>query len=74
MAAACSLAISLYSKNPTDEAPLELADLFSRQARKRCEKQFRSLFKNDDRLTYKVAQETLKGKYLWLEEGIIGPA
>ena len=73
MAVSCSRAVSLYSKHPSDEGSLELADLFSRQARRRIEKQFRTLFRNDDRLAYHVAQETLKGKYRWLEEGIIGP-
>lgn len=73
MAVACSRAISLYSKNPADAGPLELADLFSRQARRRIEKQFRTLFRNDDRFTYHVAQETLEGKYRWLERGIVEP-
>ncbi len=73
MAVTCSRAISLLSKNPQDTGPIELADLFSRQARGRIEKQFRTLFRNADRFTYHVAQETLKGKYRWLEEGIIEP-
>lgn len=73
MVASCSRAVLLHSKNPSDAGPRELADLFCRQARKRIEKQFRNLFRNDDRFTYSVAQETLKGKYRWLEEGIIEP-
>lgn len=73
MAVSSSRALALYSKNPADPSPLELADLFSRQARRRIEKQFRALFRNDDRLTYDVAQETLRGKYRWLEKGIIEP-
>lgn len=73
MAVVCSRALSLYSKNPSDKGPLELAELFSRQARRRSERQFHSLHRNDDPLTYRVAQETLKGRYLWLEEGIIQP-
>ena len=73
MAVSCSRAFSLYSKNPGDAGPLELADLFCREARARIEKQFRTLFHNDDRFTYQVAQETLKGKYRWLEEGIVEP-
>lgn len=74
MSVSCSRALALQSKNPSDLGPIELADLFSRQARRRIEKQFRSLFRNDDRFTYHVAQETLKGKYRWLEKGIIDPA
>ena len=73
MAVACARALSLYSKNSSDAGPLELADLFCRQARGRIEKQFRTLFCNDDRFTYHIAQETLKGKYRWLEKGIIPP-
>jgi hypothetical protein len=69
----CSRAIALLTKNPQDSGPIELADLFSRQARRRIERQFRALFRNDDRFTYHVAQETLRGKYRWLEEGIIEP-
>lgn len=73
MSAASSRAASVYSKNPSDSGPVELADLFCRQARSRIEKQFQTLFHNDDRFTYYVAQETLKGKYRWLEKGIIEP-
>jgi hypothetical protein len=73
MAAASSRAVAVHSKNPADAGPIELADLFCRQARTRVEKRFGSLFCNDDRFTYEVAQETLKGKYRWLEEGIIEP-
>ena len=73
MAAANSRAVYFYQKDSTDSSAVELADLFSRQSRGRIEKQFRSLFNNDDRLTYRIAQETLKGKYRWLEKGIIEP-
>lgn len=73
IAVACSRALSLHAKNPAEEGPLELADLFCREAKGRAEKQFRSLYQNDDRLAYHVAQETLKGRYLWLEDGIIPP-
>ncbi len=73
MAAANSRAVYFYQKDSSDLGPVELADLFSRQSRGRIEKQFRSLFANDDRFAYHVAQETLKGKYQWLEKGIIEP-
>jgi len=63
----------LLSKAPSDSSPAELADLFCREARRRIERQFRALYRNEDRFTYYVAQETLKGKYRWLEEGIIEP-
>lgn len=73
IAVSCSRAVSLYLKNPSDPGPIELADLFCRQARGRIEKQFQTLFCNEDRFTYYVAQETLKGKYRWLEQGIVEP-
>ncbi len=61
------------SKNPSDQGPVELADLFCRQARKRISKQFKGLFINDDKFTYKIAQNTLAEKYAWLESDIIKP-
>lgn len=74
MASACSKAISMIQKNPSDQGPVELADLFCRQARARVEKQFRHLFfGNSDAFTYKVAQNTLADKYAWLENDIIPP-
>ncbi len=74
VAVTCSRAAYLYSKNPSDIGPVELADLFARQARGRIERQFAKLFVNDDGFTYHIAQETLAGKYRWLEDGIIDPA
>lgn len=71
MAAACSRAIRMVQDNPQDSSPLELADLFSRQARGRIEKQFRHLFWNSSALAYRVAQDTLAGRYAWLESDII---
>ena len=73
MSATISRAISMVAKNPSDQGPVELADLFCRQARKRIAKQFNGLFVNDDKFTYKIAQNTLAEKYAWLEEGIILP-
>lgn len=73
MAATCSRAIAMAAKNPADQGPVELADLFCHQARRRIHKQFRGLFINDDAFAYKIAQNTLEHKYPWLEEGIIQP-
>ena len=58
-------------KNPGDRSPIELADVFSRQARRRVEDRFGAVFNNDDIATYKVARKVLDGAYPWLEEGII---
>jgi hypothetical protein len=48
-----------------------MADLFCRQARRRVEESFRSLFRNDDVRTYRVAQNVLAGEHLWLEQGLV---
>jgi len=71
IAASCARANMLYSKNPSDRGPLELANLFSREAERRVKRQFHGLFKNDDALGYKLAKDVLEEKYAWLEEGII---
>lgn len=72
ISATCSLAVSRCQKDPNDNSA-ELADLFSRQARARIEKQFRSLYSNSDQFAYKIARDTLEGKHAWLETGIIDP-
>ncbi|MBI3313795.1 MAG: acyl-CoA dehydrogenase family protein [Candidatus Omnitrophica bacterium] len=74
MAAACSRAVAMVNKNPSDQSPVELADLFCRQAHGRIEKQFRHLFINGDAYVYRLAQNTLAGKYSWLENDIILPS
>ncbi len=72
MSATCVRAHMLVQDNPSDRTPLELADLFCRQSRRRVEASFRSLFNNEDIPTYKVARGALEGRYAWLEEGVIG--
>jgi hypothetical protein len=52
----------------------ELADLFSRQARRRVESLFGDLWSNDDTDDYAAGQRVLEGRYRWLEEGIIDPS
>lgn len=73
MAATCSKAIYQYKENPSDKGPLELADLFCRQARGRIERDFKHLFVNSDAFAYKIAQNALESKYSWLENDIIQP-
>ncbi len=74
IAASCSRAALLYSRNPTDKGPVELANTLSREAERRVKRQFHGLFKNDDQLGYGIAINVLDGKYRWLEEGIIRPS
>lgn len=73
MTATCSRAALLVSKNPGDKSPIELADLFCRDASRRVKRQVRSLFFNYDALAYRVALKMLGGRYQWVEEGIIPP-
>jgi alkylation response protein AidB-like acyl-CoA dehydrogenase len=82
MAAACAHARTLAEARPENGSapagdgtgsgsPLELADFFSRKARRRIAQNFRDLWSNDDRAGYRVARTVLDGKYEWLEEGIL---
>jgi hypothetical protein len=73
MSASLSRAVRMITDNPSDQGPVELADLFSRQARGRIEKQFKHLFINSDSFAYRIAQNTLQDKYPWLENDIIEP-
>ncbi len=74
IAATCSRAIKHAQDNPSDKGPVELADLFCRQARGRIERDFKHLFINSDKFAYKIAQNALESKYSWLENDIIQPS
>jgi alkylation response protein AidB-like acyl-CoA dehydrogenase len=54
------------------DGAVELADVFSRQARRRVRDKFRAVFRNDDAPTYAAAQHLLRGEYAWLEQGTVG--
>jgi alkylation response protein AidB-like acyl-CoA dehydrogenase len=56
------------------EQAVELADLFAKQARRRVDALFSSVFANDDGAAYRTAQNVLDGRYEWLEEGIADPS
>ncbi len=71
MAASCSHAASMLSRNPSDRGPEELADLFCREAAIRIRREFHSQKENDDRMIYKLGRNFLEGKYAWLEDGIV---
>jgi len=71
VSAACSRAQSLVADNPSDTTPRELADLFSRRARRKVRDLFRHVWANDDVATYRLAQNQLSGAYQWLERGIV---
>ena len=71
MVAACSKAHLMAQRQPEDDGPRELADLFCRQSRRRIAAAFRMLRHNEDRQTYRLAQRVLNDRYRWLEEGIV---
>jgi alkylation response protein AidB-like acyl-CoA dehydrogenase len=71
MAATCVRAHRDHAKSPADATPLELADLFCRQARRRIEASFRAIGSNDDVPAYRLARGLMDGRYAWLEEGIV---
>jgi len=71
MTAACSKAGRLLAENPSDRSPLELAEAFCQQARRKIHALLRALGDNDDRQTYQLAQAVLADQYRWLEHGIL---
>ena len=71
ISAACSRAQMMLTKNPAETSPRELADVFSRQARRRVAQKFREIRSNDDDVTYQTARHFLDGRFLWLEEGMV---
>jgi alkylation response protein AidB-like acyl-CoA dehydrogenase len=71
ISATCARAHAQVRKTPGDRSPIELADTFSRQARRRVLERFGAVFNNDDVLTYKLARKVLDGGIPWLEEGVV---
>jgi alkylation response protein AidB-like acyl-CoA dehydrogenase len=72
--AACSRAISLRGTDAAGQRgseAVDLADLFSRQARRRVEEKFAAVFDNDDVAAYAVAQQVLENEHVWLETGMV---
>jgi hypothetical protein len=70
--AACSKALAMANEDPSNPGPVQLADLFSRHARRRVEERFAAVFDNEDVRTYAVAQQVLKGEHSWMETGMVG--
>jgi alkylation response protein AidB-like acyl-CoA dehydrogenase len=68
--AACSRAQTMVAQDPGNQGPVELADLFSRQARRRVEDRFAAVFDNDDVATYAAAQQVIRNEHTWLERGM----
>ncbi|HMU61654.1 MAG TPA: acyl-CoA dehydrogenase family protein [Gemmatimonadales bacterium] len=71
ISATVSRAQAMVRKNPADRSPVELADAFARNARRRIDDRFAALFDNEDVINYAVAQQTMAGKYAWVESGMV---
>ena len=72
MSAAITKAQLLTRKDPANRGPIELADLFCRQTSWRVVVRFEEIFGNEDDRGYRMAQDVIAKKHLWLEEGIAG--
>lgn len=72
MSATCARANLLARKDPGNPGPIQLADLFCRQTTWRVIVKFEEIFANTDDQGYRVAQDVMAKKHLWLEEGIAG--
>ncbi len=70
--AAVCLRADIMSDGARDGEVLGLADYFCRAARLRIEENFERINRNADRAGYHVARETLDGKLLEIENGIVG--
>ncbi len=73
MSVACSYAASLVGQKKEGYAgsPIELADLFCREAKTRISRKFQDVCCNQDRISTKIAKKILSGEYEWLENDII---
>ncbi|HEU4562005.1 MAG TPA: acyl-CoA dehydrogenase family protein [Longimicrobium sp.] len=70
MSCACVRAQDMKDGASGREAAL-LADLFCRRSRLRIKQLFDLVHENADDPTYRVAQDVMKGRYAWLEEGSV---
>jgi alkylation response protein AidB-like acyl-CoA dehydrogenase len=75
IAATVCYADTIGREHPERKAEaFELAELFSRQAKRRASKLFHELWANDDDANYAAAQRVLEGRYRWLEDGVADPS
>ncbi len=71
ISATVSRAQAMVTKHPADRSPVELADAFARNARRRIDERFGAIFDNEDVINYTVAQKTTAGGYAWVESGMV---
>lgn len=71
MTATCSYAKHLYEQDRNDRSPLDLAEHFCLQSRRRVKNYLRELSENDDEASNELSSKVMAGKARWLEDGII---
>ncbi len=71
IAATCSYAQKLMEEKNPDKDPMQLANFFSKQSRRRIEQLFADVSDNDDSQANKIAKDFLNGQYKWMEQDII---
>src|SRR5581483_9677788 len=71
MASSCTKAVALLKENPAEKGPLEMADLFCREARIRIYQYFCGVCWNNDLKEKATADKAMDGGYQWLEQGIV---
>ncbi len=68
MAASLAHAEHLCKKNPDDQSPQELADLFCREARERIRQNFAAVGRNHNTRFREVGDMLMEGKFEWLAQ------
>jgi alkylation response protein AidB-like acyl-CoA dehydrogenase len=71
MAATCVRAMRDTGRSAGDRTPMELADLFCRNSRRKVNRLFAEVRRNDDPENDRVARGVLERRYEWLEQGIV---
>ena len=56
---------------PNGQDAVRLADVFCKRTRLKVKKLFHDVWDNEDDATYRLAQDVLKGRYAWIEEGAV---
>jgi hypothetical protein len=59
------------ARSPEALEATDLAAQFCRAARQRIRQLFRELWRNDDDARYRTARDVLRGRYTWLERGLV---
>ena len=73
MASSLSRAEHLLGKGETDPALQDVVNLFCQQAKGRITANFKKVSCNTNRLSGKVSEELLTGKFDWMMTGILKP-